>query len=247
MPESTASRLPTRITPCSIINAVVEVRFQTEQSPSVVPGLIYSAVRDRFPKQAELPQAQLPDTERNLIPELRYSPTVVMTGDHLVLNVGPRVLFLSMIPDKEHPGWSAYREMFTWILNQLKPIGLITVPERLGLRYSDFFAHPLNHCLQVQLAIAGRSEIDQPLQISTIVQRDGMQCRIQITHPAILDGRQGAKPGSLLDVDMGFAVPTQSFWEEAVPAFDHAHQTQKKLFFSELLNPTFLATLSPEY
>jgi uncharacterized protein (TIGR04255 family) len=247
MSHLSTSRLPTRITPCSIINTVVEVRFQTEQSPTVVPGLIYSAVRERFPKQAELPQAQLPDAERNLIPELRYSPTVVMTGDELVLNVGPRVLFLSMIPDREYPGWTAYREMLTWILNQLKPIGVINVPERLGLRYTDFFAQPLNDCLQVQLAIAGRSEIDQHLQIATTVQRDRLQCRIQITHPAILDGRQGAKPGSLLDVDMGFSVPAQNFWEAAVPAFNYAHQVQKRLFFTELLKPTFLATLKPEY
>jgi uncharacterized protein (TIGR04255 family) len=248
MPEfaSTLPPLPTRITPCSIVNAITEIRFQTDQSPTVVPGLIYSAVRDRFPKQAELGQAQIPDAARAKMPELRYAPTVVMHGEHLSLHVGPRGFFLGM-GSGEYPGWTTYREMLTWVLGQLRPLKLIKVAERLGLRYSDFFSHPLQTCLQVDLLIGGRSEVGQPLQVTSHLKRQNHVCQVQVTTPALLESPQGTKQGCLLDVDMGFTVDPQLFWEQAVSRFDQAHQVQKEMFFRELLKPAFLTTLNPEY
>jgi len=203
-------------------------------------------VRDRFPKQAELGQAQIPDAARAKMPELRYAPTVVMHGEILSLHVGPRGFFLGM-SSGEYPGWSVYREMLTWVLAQLRPLKLIKTPERLGLRYSDFFSHPLQACLQVDLLIGGRSAIDQPLQVTSHLQRQNPICQVQITNHALLESAQGAKQGCLLDVDMGFTVNPQLFWEQAVPRFDQTHMVQKEMFFRELLKPAFLATLNPEY
>ena len=239
--------LPTRITPCSIVNAITEVRFITDQSPTVVPGLVYSAVRERFPLQAELPQAQIPDEARSRMPEMRYLPTVVMHGEQLSLHVGPRSFFLSMKESSEYPGWSVYREMLTWVLERLRPLRMIKAPERLGLRYSDFFARPLHECLQVDLLIGGKSEIGQPMQVASHLTRRDHVCRVQISSPAVLESKQGAKQGCLLDVDMGITVDAQLFWEQAVTRFDQAHKIQKEMFFRELLKPAFLDTVNPEY
>ena len=249
MPEHSTelSPLPTRITPCSIVNAITEVRFLTDQSPTVVPGLVYSAVRERFPQQAELPQAQIPDEARARMPEMRYMPTVVMHGEQLSLHVGPRVFFLSMKESSDYPGWSAYREMLTWVLGKLHPLKMIKAPERLGLRYSDFFARPLHECLQADLLIGGKSEISQPMQVISHLTRRDHVCRVQISSPAILESKQGAKQGCLLDVDLGITVDARLFWEQAVTRFDQAHKIQKEIFFRELLKPAFLATVNPEY
>lgn len=239
-------RLPTRITPCPIVGAITEIRFQTELSPTVVPGLIYSAVSERFPKQTELEQAQIPDTARANMPELRYSPTVVMHGPQLSLHVGPRCFFLGM-NESGYPGWSVYREALAWVLNKVRPLKLIKVPERLGLRYTDFFTLPLAECLQVDLIIGGRSELAQPLQVFSHLQRKGHVCRVQISNNAVLQTPKGAKQGCLLDVDLGFSADPQLFWEQVIPRFDDAHAVQKEVFFRELLKPTFLASINPEY
>jgi uncharacterized protein (TIGR04255 family) len=204
-------------------------------------------VRERFPKQAELGQAQIPDAARAKMPELRYAPTVVMHGEKLSLHVGPRAFFLSMSDSSEYPGWSVYREMLTWVLERLRPQKVIRTPERLGLRYSDFFSRPLRECLQVDLLVGGRSEIDQPLQVTSHLKRGNHICQVQITNHALLESPRGAKQGCLLDVDMGFTADPQLFWEQAVPRFDQAHLVQKEMFFRELLKPAFLDTLNPEY
>jgi uncharacterized protein (TIGR04255 family) len=245
-PKSIDSRLPTRITPCSIVNAITEVRFQTDQSPTVVPGLVYSAVRERFPKQTDLPHAQIPDAARATMPELRYAPTVVMNGEQLSLHVGPRCLFLGM-NGTEYPGWSAYREMLTWVLAQIRPLRLVKVPERMGLRYMDFFTNPVQECLQVDLLIGGKSEVARPLQIVSELERRGHACRVQISNNSVLASPTGPKQGCLLDVDLGFGSDSQLFWDQAVVLFDQAHEVQKEMFFRELVRPSFLATLKPEY
>lgn len=245
-PIASDRRLPTRITPCPIVGAVTEVRFQTELSPTVVPGLIYSAVNERFPKQTELGQAQIPDAARANMPELRYSPTVVMHGQQLSLHVGPRCFFLSM-NETGYPGWTAYHETLNWVLDKVRPLKLIKVPERLGLRYADFFTQSLAECLQVDVIIGGRSELSQPLQVTSSMPRKGHICRVQISSHAVLQTPQGAKQGCLLDVDMGFSVDPQQFWEQVLPRFDEAHAVQKEVFFLELLKPAFLASVNPEY
>jgi uncharacterized protein (TIGR04255 family) len=178
---------------------------------------------------------------------MRYLPTVVMHGEQLSLHVGPRVFFLSMKDSSEYPGWSAYREMLGWVLEQLRPLKMIKAPERLGLRYSDFFGRPLHECLQVDLLIGGKSEIGQPMQVTSHLARGDHVCLVQISSPAVLESKQGAKQGCLLDVDMGFTVDAQLFWEQAVTRFDQAHKVQKEMFFRELLKPAFLATVNPEY
>ncbi len=185
-------RLPTRITPCSIINTVVEVRFQTELSASFVPGMIYSAVQERFPKRTELPHMPLPDAG-NLFPELRYNPTVVMQGEQLALNVGPRCLFLSLPVGAEYPGWTVYRESLAWVLDRIRPLAIIGTPERLGLRYTDFFPHPLPECLQVDLSIGGKSEIAQPLHIVSTLPREKLQCRSSRCRSPIRQSRTQTK------------------------------------------------------
>lgn len=239
-------RLPTNISPCPIVGAVTEVRFQTEQSPTVVPGLIYSAVCERFPKQTELEQAQIPDAARANMPELRYAPTVVMHGEQLSLHVGPRAFFLSM-NTPAYPGWSVYRDTLRWVLEKVRPLKLIKVPERLGLRYTDFFTQPLAECLQVDLIIGGRSELSQPLQVFSHLQRKGHVCRVHISNHAVLQTAEGAKQGCLLDVDLGFSADPQMYWDQAIPQFEQAHAVQKEVFFHELLKPAFLASLNPQY
>jgi len=239
-------RLPTRIIPCSIVNAIVEVRFQAEVPPSIVPGLIYGAVRERFPKRAETPEGIIPEALRAADPMLRARATVVFAGEPLALHVGPRVLYLAMV-GADYPGWSAYREALAWVLEKISPLGVIKTPERLGLRYTDFFEPPVKERLQVDLLLGGQSQAGGPFEFTCHVRREGFQCVVQVGSNVLWETPKGHRPGCVLDVDLGFAVEPDQFWKGAVAEFDRAHKVQKKLFFGELLQPSFLATLNPQY
>src|SRR6266516_7829439 len=58
-------RLPIKIDPCPIVEAILEVRFVTSESWATLPGLLFAHIRDRYPEQKDLPLAQLPEEIRN--------------------------------------------------------------------------------------------------------------------------------------------------------------------------------------
>jgi len=245
-PDPSSLRLPKRITPCSIVNATVEVRFQTNLPPSIVPGLIYGAVRERFAKREETPEGTMPEALRAANPVLRYRPTVVLAGETFALHVGPRTLYLAMI-GSDYPGWSAYRETCAWVMEKIRPLEVIKTPERLGLRYTDFFESPVKDRLQVDLLLGGQSQVGEPFEFTCHMRREGFQCVVRVGSSVLLETSKGNRPGCVLDVDLGFAVEPGQFWNSAIAEFDRAHKVQKRLFFEELLQPSFLATLNPQY
>jgi uncharacterized protein (TIGR04255 family) len=240
------SRLPSRITPCPIVNAVIEVHFQTDVQPTVVPGLVYGAVRERFPQRAEFPEGEMPDILRVANPILRYRATAAFSGPKLSLLIGPRAFALAMA-GTDYPGWAEYRDALVWVLAKMQPLGVVKIPERLALRYADFFSAPIKERLQVDLLIGGQSQATEPFQFTCQLRREGFQCIVQASSNALLQNPKGVRPGCALDVDVGFGVEPDKFWGVAVTEFERAHKIQKELFFRELLQPSFLATLSPEY
>ena len=63
-PIPTPERLPTKIDPCPIVEAILEIRFVTSESWRTLPGLLFAHIRDRYPEQKDLPLAQLPKERR---------------------------------------------------------------------------------------------------------------------------------------------------------------------------------------
>ena len=50
-------KLPKKITPCPILEAVVELRFDPSVEEGVVTGLVFSQMKGKFPKLERLPLA----------------------------------------------------------------------------------------------------------------------------------------------------------------------------------------------
>ncbi|MBI4626831.1 MAG: hypothetical protein HY736_26870, partial [Verrucomicrobia bacterium] len=54
-------RLPVRIAPCPIIEAVFEARFVSTEPWATLPGLLYGQIRERYRDQLNLPLLQVPE------------------------------------------------------------------------------------------------------------------------------------------------------------------------------------------
>ena len=59
-PIPAPDRLPVRINPCPIVEAIFEVRFTSKVAWATLPGMLYAQIRDKYPQQTQLPLAQLP-------------------------------------------------------------------------------------------------------------------------------------------------------------------------------------------
>ncbi|KJR40515.1 hypothetical protein MCHI_003591, partial [Candidatus Magnetoovum chiemensis] len=46
--------LPKKITPCPIIEAIVEIRFSTDLLSDVIIGIVYKSLKDKYPRLNKL-------------------------------------------------------------------------------------------------------------------------------------------------------------------------------------------------
>src|SRR5437867_13414737 len=69
-------RLPIKIDPCPIAEAILEIRFVASESWATLPGLLFARIRDRYPEQKDLPLAQFPEQMRRRDPAFTYQPLI---------------------------------------------------------------------------------------------------------------------------------------------------------------------------
>lgn len=238
-------KLPVRITPCPIVEAVMDVRFVSSEPWQVMPGLLYTAVRERYTDKKELPVAQIPEEIREQDTSLRFQALVRFQAEKMMLQLGPRVLSV-IFTGGEYPGWNAFRGEMEWLLPRLKGLRFIQEVGRLGLRYIDFFEGDAMQKLQAEFVLHGEKLADREISFTTTLQRDQFRQRLHINNRSILRTDEEPKPGTVLDLDTWISGASLNLFEEGLSHFDRAHQLQKELFF-ELLDPEFLKTLNPEY
>ena len=244
-PIPTPARLPEKITPCPVVEAVLEIRFVTSESWRTLPGLLYSHIRDRYREQRDLPLAQFPEDFVRRDPSLTYLPLVQFFSADFLIQFGPRMIAVSTKP-KEYPGWTAIRAEMAWLLERVKESGFVSEGERLSVRYIDFFEEDVFSKLLLGAHVGERALEPRELSISTVLRRDPLTARLMVSNSAILGGSEQARSGSILDLDVWLGSLDFDLFENGIEKFGEAHQMVKQVFFG-LLRPEFLATLNPIY
>src|SRR5207249_12089967 len=87
-------RLPIKIDPCPIAEAILEIRFVTSESWPTLPGLLFAKIRERYPEQKDWPRAQLPDEIRRREHAFTYQPLIQFHSRDLLIQSDPRVVIL---------------------------------------------------------------------------------------------------------------------------------------------------------
>ena len=67
-------KIPIKLNLCPIIESVFEIRFDSSLDANIVFALIYSKLKDDFPKVETLPLSELPASMRDADPNLKYQP-----------------------------------------------------------------------------------------------------------------------------------------------------------------------------
>lgn len=244
-PIPTPSRLPKKITPCPIVETILEIRFVTSEPWRTLPGLLFTNIRERYPQQRDLPLAQLPEEIRRKDSAFTYLPLLQFLSNDFLIQFGPRVVSLVTKPNN-YPGWEAIEKEMTWLLERLKRSGFITEGERLGVRYINF--HPQNVFDQLILGVnvAGQELHGNELSITTVLRREPLIARLHIANSAILGTDQDVRSGSVLDLDVWLGALDFELFTNGLTKFGEAHRFEKEIFFG-LLKPESLASLNPQY
>ena len=82
-------KLPKKITPCPIVEAIVEVRFESDIPEDAIFGVIYSKFKEEYSDLEKTALLQLPEQIRSKDPSLKFKPYYKLRNENFILQIGP--------------------------------------------------------------------------------------------------------------------------------------------------------------
>jgi uncharacterized protein (TIGR04255 family) len=245
-PIPVPDRLPSKIDPCPIVEAILEIRFVTSESWATLPGLLFSRIRDRYPEQKNLPLAQIPEEMRRHEPAFTYQPLIqFLSRRDFLIQFGPRVVSL-VAKSKEYPGWPSLEKEMSWLVSELEQLGFVSEGERLGVRYINFFSFDVFDKLVLEVCAGEKRLTAGECSVTTVLTKPPFTSRLLVSNSAMLGTDDGAVRGSVLDLDVWLGPTDFDLFRNGLAKFSEAHQFEKQIFFG-LLKPDYLATLNLIY
>lgn len=237
--------LPKKISPCPIIEAVVEVRFSSLLPSEAIFGVAYSRIGADFEKAEKLPILQVPEAIRSQDENWKYQAYYSLLRGNLNLKIGPRVLTFSNVDT--YVGWSEFLPFIMDTMRKLKDSDIIKVPERIGIRYINLFRYQILDQVNLDLRLNGRAITKESTNIRTELVQDDFLVILQVANNTGIKTNNFEGQGSLLDIDCihGFSAGTADFFEQFEGVIERGHRIEKEVFFS-LLSRDHLDRLHPE-
>lgn len=244
-------KLPSRLSNCPIIDALVELRFESNLNKSLIFGYMYKQIVELYPHEypsgvISLPVLQIPEAIRNSDPNMRFKPLYRLEGKSTIIQIGNDVLCIS--PRMPYYGWNEFEKFTVALIDNIFQANIISRVVRLGHRYINFFEGDIIHNLTLELKTQGPYALDQKMMVRSEVADGNFTHVIQVSNNARYkkDAQSVEILGSILDIDTSREYLDKYFQLHFSDELNQAHNSEKKLFFS-LLVPAYIDTLKPVY
>ncbi len=239
-------RLPKSISPCPIVEALVEIRFETQLPHDAVFGLFYTSIKDRYPVVEKLFPLQLPDVVRMQDPDLKFTPYYKLKSDNLFCQVGPRVLSINCI--REYLGWTEYFSEIQRVLKKITQQGIVSSLSRLGVRYINFFEADVSEGVNLDISFKGNSLIARDTTLRSRFDSGRFTSFLRFASKGSFVDGETKKQGTILDIDTFVDLDNEEYNLDALlKLIDEGHEEEKRLFFSLLKQEYVDANLNPVY
>lgn len=239
--------LPSQLDKCPLVDALIEIRFETTIVGSAIFGLIYNLISDDFKGNVtNLPILQIPEQIRKTDPSLRFKPLYRIDSDEYVLQIGDDVLCISSkVP---YVGWNKLSSRTIELINKIVDTKIINKVIRIGHRYVNFFEGDIMDKLTISKPDIKKYNTNSILVRIDTNDKDNFIDTVQITNSATYKSPQTGEilSGSLIDIDSFKEYEDNYFLENIKEEINKVHQCEKNIFFS-LLKEEFLESLKPSY
>ncbi len=234
--------IPKKISPCPILESVVEIRFETLFPSDAVFGMLYSRLSDQHKTFEKLPVLQIPEILRSQDPNLRYQPVYKLIDDNFWVQIGSNVI--SIVNVKGYVGWTLFSERINAVLKHLNDSKIISKITRFGIRYISFFNLDIFEKINFNLTLNGNTFSTEQLVLRSLLKREEFLINLQVANKTIVSDY--TEMGSIIDIDTFLEDEDLTICDIQSSLLERSHLEQKKLFFG-ILNEEFLASLNPEY
>ncbi len=243
-------KIPVKITPDTILEAIIEIRFSPNIPGDAVFGAIYGNLRGEFSGYEALNALQIPEAIRQSDPSLTFAPLYRIQHDDILLQIGPRVLTFNN--PGAYLGWESLSGNIKSLLEKILKLDVIKSVERIGLRYINFF--PEQKILEnanLKIEFPNFQSITKSHNIRMEYFDNDIQTVLQVLENAtVSQNTQGsdARNGSIVDIDCIKLYDSSDSIDVLgiMGNLDKAHKIEKNLFFN-LLKTDYIEKLNPVY
>jgi uncharacterized protein (TIGR04255 family) len=237
-------KIPNRIEPDAIIEALFEMRFEMESIPEVLFGRLVDNPTWKAWEQRRLPAYDLPAPIRQADENLRYQPVFELNdvAANSSIRIGSQVL--SYHQRAPYGSWALFESRVGAAITQLFDKAQQIKVLRLGVRYINALerkAHGITgvNDLDLNVQVAGES-FDESLNINLLLSPSPeMACMLRVATPDFVQGIYSPDTSVLVDVDVYTKQSFAGSTETAVKDwFVSAHQKAKEYFFALLTEKT---------
>lgn len=235
--------LPKRISPCPIVEAIVEFRFESSVPDEAVFGVVYSAIGNPGEFRVEnLPLLQLPEQIRRSDPELAFQPLHRLHDKNFLIQIAPKAI--SFVSKADYLGWEAFRSRLSNLYQAVLKSHVIQKVTRIGVRYVNFFEKDVWENVRISITSGDLAFPAEAKNLRSTVRTGEFLTTVQVgnQHQVVIDGK--LRRGSLIDLDTH--VLRSIHPEQGLDLVERAHLEEKRTFYA-LLTDEFVASLNPEY
>lgn len=230
-------KFPKKLTRDAIMEALLEIRFETKQVGEVLVGRLASSAPFEGYSVSRLPIASFPAEVRDADANLRFQPTLQLASaaPGELIKIGPHVISLHVVAP--YPGWEALSERLRLLIRTLfAAVSDINVA-RLGLRYINAITpdHGVNRISDLQFAVelAGQL-INSEMVFSHRFKVDNeIHGTLSLATPSFVNGSNLPNEcAAFVDIDISTPRALGKTDPEAVLNWvERAHDAEKATFF----------------
>lgn len=234
--------LPKKLNPAPIVEAIVEIRFESDLSPENVIDKLLIKFGEEYPKINDLPIVQFPAQMRDKDPQLRVLPVKQLIKDGKIIQIGGRVI--SFVNKQNYLGWGELKKSIKGMIEKLKKVGVATQYKRLGIRYLNTFNFNILDEINISFLNMGNQIIDEKIDFRLSLEQEPFQATINLSNNIRKIVENKVSKGSLIDID----AFTENFHEDyLLDLIEGAHSFEKKLFFALVKKETINKYYNPDW
>jgi len=238
-----AIKLPKKISPCPILEGIVEFRFESPFPHDAIFGIVYNEFKNDYLNPQEFPILQLPETVRRQDPALRYKPYYKLSSEDkkYLFQIGARVL--SLISLSPYNGWADFSSKLEDLINRIEKMSIVETYTRIGIRYINGFDFNIFKKINLTINMEDDDLVDFNTNIRIEIPSGDFISTLQVVNNAQVKKLEGVEKGSIVDIDTYIDNPTQNI----IDILEQGHLEEKKLFFTLLKEDFIEEELNPEY
>ncbi len=241
--------IPVKVNKAPIVEAVVELYFESTSPSAVLFGKLYSKFAEDFPNTETLPVLEMPEQFRESEPELRNAVHYRLHNDKFSIGIGQRIVSISRVCSKSvYNGWDEYYPVINEVIAELQNTGLVVNFNKITVRYLNLFdaEEKLPDIFNLELNFLDLS-VDKLNELAlsfSRVNEEGYITGIGLNTNAKITNIYEQLAGTIFHIQTFKDSVTE--WKDLDKVIDKLHKYSEKAFFSALSDAK-LESLEPVY